>query len=134
MNVLLLPQVLQRPAHCPAKKLFVPVPPVLLIQLTMLVELHTLNALAAVNGLPLIHKPVSSTFNLSQVPAANITVLDKLVVPVIEPIIVLLIPVVTAHPELHPTKIFLAPVVLQKPALRPKKLLSCPVVLYRPAY
>jgi hypothetical protein len=77
----------------------------------MLVVLHTLNALATVNGAPLILNPVESTRNLSHAPAASTTVLHNPAVPTIEPMIVLLQPVVTTQPELHPTKIFVDPVV-----------------------
>ena len=46
MKTLLTPLVvLQIPAQNPVKKLLLPVPPVPDIQLTILVELHTLNAL-----------------------------------------------------------------------------------------
>jgi hypothetical protein len=60
----------------------------------MLVVLQTLNALATVNGAPLILNPVESTRNLSHVPAARITVSHKPAVPTIEPMIVLQPPVV----------------------------------------
>jgi hypothetical protein len=46
--------VLDEPAQQPAKKLSVPVPPVPLIQLTMLVLLQTLNAEAVDTKLPLM--------------------------------------------------------------------------------
>jgi len=122
--------VLHKPAQLPAKKLLVPVPPVPPIQLTMLVELQTLKALATVNGAPLILNPVASTFNRSVVPAANITVLHKPASPTTEPIMVLLQPVVTAHPELHPIKIFTDPVVLLQPAQDPAKKLLLPMLLF----
>jgi hypothetical protein len=77
---------------------------------------QTLNALATVNGEPLILKPVLSTRSLSVVPAAKITVLHKPAVPATEPMIVLLQPVVTAHPELQPIKLLRLPVVLLRPA------------------
>jgi hypothetical protein len=47
MKVLLLPVVLQTPAHEPAKKLLVPVPPWPPRHDTILVVLHTLKALGA---------------------------------------------------------------------------------------
>ena len=110
-----------------------PVPPVPLIQLTIFLVPHTLKALATVNGEPLILKPVASTRNRSVEPAANITVLHNPAVPVIEPIIVLLQPVVTAQPDIHPTKIFVEPVVLRRPAHWPAKKLWLPLVLQKPA-
>jgi hypothetical protein len=79
----------------------------------MLVELHTLNALGALNGAPLILNPVESTRNLSHAPAASTTVLHNPAVPTIEPIIVLLQPVTTAQPELHPKNKLFDAVVLQ---------------------
>jgi hypothetical protein len=95
----------------------------------MFVVLQTLNALGALNGEPLILKPVASTFNLSHVPAANITVSHKPAEPTIEPMIKLLEPVVTAHPALHPKNVLLLPVVFNRPAQRPAKKLSPPNVL-----
>jgi hypothetical protein len=99
----------------------------------MLVELHTLNALATVNGAPLILNPVESTRNLSVEPAANITVLHKPAVPTTEPMMVLQPPVTTAQPELHPKNRLLQAVVLESPAQRPAKKLWLPVVLQKPA-
>jgi hypothetical protein len=65
-------------------------------QLTIFVVLHTTNTLLPpVNGDPLILNPELSTFIRSQVPAAMITVLDSAAEPMIDPIIVLLTPVVT---------------------------------------
>jgi hypothetical protein len=69
-----------------------------------------------VNAAPLIVNPAAVTRNRSVAPAANITVSLRPAVPTIEPIIVLLTPVVTAHPELHPPKKLLLPVVLLRPA------------------
>ena len=111
MKLLQLPVVLQSPAHRPAKKLSVPVPPVPLIQLTMFLVPHTLIAPPPPpeNGEPLILKPVASTFNLSHVPAANITVSHKPAEPTTEPMIKLLEPVTTAHPAKHPMNVLLLP-------------------------
>jgi hypothetical protein len=109
---LLLPVVLQRPALRPAKKLLVPVLPVPLIQLTILFVPHTLNALGALNGAPLILNPVASTLNLSVVPAANITVLHKPAVPSTVPMIKLQPPVTTAQPARRPMKLLYLPMVL----------------------
>ena len=86
-----------------------------------------------VNIDPLTYNPVLLTLRRSQVPAPIITVLDKLEVPNMVPIIVLLLPVVTAQPEHCPMKVLLHPVVLEYPAAHPKKLLLLPVVLEYPA-
>ena len=133
MKLLYLPVVLQFPAHCPAKKLSIPVPPVPLIQLVIFLVPHTLNAPATVSGEPLILNPEASTLSLSVVPAANITVLHNPAVPNIDPMIKLLEPVVTAHPALQPINVLTLPVVLFLPALVPKKILYSPVVLLIPA-
>jgi hypothetical protein len=84
--------------------LSVPVPAVPLIQLTIFLVPHTLNALATVNGAPLILRPVESTRNLSVVPAASITVSHKPAEPVTEPMMILQPPVPTAAPAQHPAK------------------------------
>jgi hypothetical protein len=112
-----MPVVLHKPAHWPAKKLSVPVPAVPLIQLTIFLEPQTLNALATVNGAPLILKPEASTRNLSVEPAASITVSHKPAVPTTEPMMVLQPPVTIAQPELHPKKLLRLAVVLVRPAL-----------------
>jgi len=84
---------------------------------------HTLNALVTVNGDPLIVKPVASTRSLSVLPAPSITVLHNPAVPTIEPMIVLLQPVVTAHPASQPKKLLRQLVVFEQPALKPIKVL-----------
>ena len=110
--------MLQRPAQVPTKKLFEPVPPPPLKQLTMFVVLQTAKTLdppppPPVNTVPLIHNPESSTRSLSHDPVAiiNVEVIEEVAMTL--PIIVLLAPVVIANPELHPIKILLLPHVLQ---------------------
>jgi hypothetical protein len=76
--------------------------------------------------------PVESTRNLSQVPAASMTVSHKPAVPATDPMMVLQPPVTTAPPELYPTKIFDA-LAWQRPAKLPMKLLLLPVVFEQPA-
>jgi len=88
------------------------VPPVALRPLTIFLVPQTLNA----NGAPLIVRPVESTRNLSQVPAASTTVLHNPAVPTIEPTMVLQPPVTTAAPAQHPAKKLWLPEILLKPA------------------
>ena len=76
-----------------------------------------------------MNNPLLSTFSLSQVPAANITVLLRSAVPFTDPIIVLDIPVVTAHPAFVPKNRLLLPAVVQRPAHAPISVLSVPVVI-----
>jgi hypothetical protein len=108
MKVFEAPVVLQRPAQNPAKKLLVPVPPVPLIQLTMLVVLQTLNALAPPPPirLPLMYKPVLLTHNLLVPPGAMTTVLVSVVVPRKVPRMMFDPPVVTQQPALQPMNMF----------------------------
>jgi hypothetical protein len=96
INTLEQPVVLQTPAQNPAKKLLTPVPPVPLIQLTMLYLPHTENAPEPPEkGTPLILKPVLSTRRRSVEPAANTTVEHKPAVPRTDPMMVLQHPLTT---------------------------------------
>ena len=135
IKVLWLPVVVQRPAQKPAKKLLVPVPPVPDIQLTMLVVLQTLNALAPPppTRVPFTYRPVALAHNLTQAPAEMITVLHKPAEPTILPMMVFWQPVTTAQPAWQPTNMLLQAVVELAPAQNPANKLWQPKVLHRPA-
>ena len=72
---------------------------------------------------PFTASPESSTFNLSTVPVAIITVFDSELVPDTDPSMMLLDPVVTDSPACLPKNMLFDPVVLAAPALDPIKLL-----------